>query len=178
MLEPYRTAFNERFTMGKYAELLRLLNERTRTEVEFRVCETPCFFAPELMQQLVRTGEELTAQLLENERYMAESEAAIPAEYRVPGDGGHPHFMTVDFGLVRNAAGELEPKLVEMQAFPSVFGYQVVLAQAYKEVYEVDLELQYLLGGLNDEGYWAILRDVIVGKHDPENVVLLEIEPE
>ena len=178
MLEPYRTAFNERFTMGKYAELLRLLNERTRTEVEFRVCETPCFFAPELMQQLVRTGEELTAQLLENERYMAESGAAIPAEYRVPGDGGHPHFMTVDFGLVRNAAGELEPKLVEMQAFPSVFGYQVVLAQAYKEVYEVDLELQYLLGGLNDEGYWAILRDVIVGKHDPENVVLLEIEPE
>jgi hypothetical protein len=178
MLEPYRTAFNERFTMGKYAELLRLLNERTRTDVEFRVCETPCFFAPELMQQLVRTGEELTAQLLENERYMAESEAAIPAEYRVPGDGGHPHFMTVDFGLVRNAAGELEPKLVEMQAFPSVFGYQVVLAQAYKEVYEVDLELQYLLGGLNDEGYWAILRDVIVGKHDPENVVLLEIEPE
>jgi hypothetical protein len=178
MLEPYRTAFNERFTMGKYAELLRLLNERTRTEVEFRVCETPCFFAPELMQQLVRTGEELTAQLLENERYMAESEAAIPAEYRVPGDGGHPHFMTVDFGLVRNAAGELEPKLVEMQAFPSVFGYQVVLAKAYKEVYEVDLELQYLLGGLNDEGYWAILRDVIVGKHDPENVVLLEIEPE
>jgi hypothetical protein len=178
MLEPYRTAFNERFTMGKYAELLRLLNERTRTEVEFRVCETPCFFAPELMQQLVRTGEELTAQLLENERYMAESEAAIPAEYRVPGDGGHPHFMTVDFGLVRNTAGELEPKLVEMQAFPSVFGYQVVLAQAYKEVYEVDLELQYLLGGLNDEGYWAILRDVIVGKHDPENVVLLEIEPE
>jgi hypothetical protein len=178
MLEPYRTAFNECFTMGKYAELLRLLEERTRTKVEFRVCETPCFFAPELMQKLVRTGEELTAQLLGHKRYMEESGAAIPAEYRVPDEDAHPHFMTVDFGLVRNAAGELEPKLVEMQAFPSVFGYQVVLAQAYKEVYGVDPALQYLFGGRDDAAYWDVLREVIVGKHDPANVVLLEIEPE
>ena len=88
MLEPYRTAFNERFTMGKYAELLRQLKERTRAEVEFRVCETPCFFAPEMMQRLVQTGEELTAQLLDSERYMRDSEAAIPAQYRVPGVEG------------------------------------------------------------------------------------------
>jgi hypothetical protein len=178
MLEPYRTAFNERFTMGKYAELLRLLEERTRTKVEFRVCETPCFFAPELMYRLAQTGEELTAQLLGSERYMRDSEAAIPMEYRVPGEDSHPHFMTVDFGLVRNAAGDLEPKLVEMQAFPSVFGYQMVLSQLYKQVYDVDPALQYLFGGMDDAAYWDVLREVIVGKHDPENVVLLEIEPE
>jgi hypothetical protein len=178
MLEPYRTAFNECFTMGKYAELMRLLHERTRTEIEFRVCETPCFFAPDLMRRLVRTGEELTADLLGNERYMRDSDAAIPEEYRVPGEDAHPHFMTVDFGLMRDAAGGLQPKLVEMQAFPSVFGYQVVLSQAYKDVYDVDPALQYLFGGLDDAGYWGVLREVIVGKHDPANVVLLEIEPE
>jgi len=178
MLEPYRTAFNECFTMGKYAELLRLLNERTRSQVEFRVCETPCFFPPELMRRLVRTGEELTADLLGNERYMQDSEAAIPAEYRVPGENAHPHFMTVDFGLVRDAEDELQPKLVEMQAFPSVFGYQAVLSQAYKEAFDVDPALEYLFGGLDDAGYWDVLRKVIVGEHDPENVVLLEIEPE
>lgn len=178
MLEPYRTAFNECFTMGKYADLLRLLNERTRTNIEFRVCETPCFFAPELMWRLVRTGEELTAQLLGNEQYMQDSEAAIPAEYRVPGEYAHPHFMTVDFGLVRNPAGDLEPKLVEMQAFPSVFGYQLVLSQAYKEVYDLDRSLHYTFGGLDDAAYWEVLRQVIVGRQDPANVVLLEIEPE
>jgi hypothetical protein len=84
----------------------------------------------------------------------------------------------VDFGLVRNVAGELEPKLVEMQAFPSVFGYQAVLSQAYKEVYDLDPALQYLFGGREDAAYWDVLREVIVGRHDPENVVLLEIEPE
>jgi hypothetical protein len=109
---------------------------------------------------------------------MQDSDEAIPEEYRVPGEDAHPHFMTVDFGLVRNEEGELAPKLVEMQAFPSVFGYQIVLSQAYKEVYDVDPALQYLFGGLDDAGYWAVLREVIVGRHDPENVVLLEIEPE
>ena len=178
MLEPYRTAFNEQFTLGKYAELLRLLNERTHTKIDFRVAETPCFFARELMERLVRTGEELTAELLGNPQYMRDSDAAIPAEYRVPGEDEHPHFMTVDFGLVRNAAGKLEPKLVEMQAFPSVFGYQAVLSQAYKEVYALDEGLQYLFGGMDDTAYWAVLREVIVGRHDPQNVVLLEIEPE
>ncbi|HEV2576544.1 MAG TPA: hypothetical protein VGU25_04980 [Acidobacteriaceae bacterium] len=178
MLEPYRTAFNEQFTLGKYAQLLRLLNERTRTEVDFRVAETPCFFAPELMEKLVRTGEELTAELLGDEQYMRDSDRAIPAEYRVPGENAHPHFMTVDFGLARSAAGELEPKLVEMQAFPSVFGYQAVLSRAYKEVYELDEGLHYLLGGMDEAAYWSVLREVIVGQRDPENVVLLEIEPE
>lgn len=130
------------------------------------------------MQRLVSTGEELTAQLLGNDKYLRDSEAAIPAEYRMPGADAHPHFMTVDFGLVRNAAGELEPKLVEMQAFPSVFGYQVVLSRLYKEVYDLDPSLEYLFGGLDDARYWDVLRKVIVGRHDPANVVLLEIEPE
>ena len=178
MLEPYRSAFNECFTLGKYAELLRLLHERTRTQIEFRVCETPCFFAPQLMQRLVRAGEELTTQLLGNETYMRDSDAAIPEQFNVPGEDEHPHFMTVDFGLVRNEAGELEPKLVEMQAFPSVFGYQAVLSRAYKEVYQLDERLEYLFGGMDEAEYWAVLREVIVGRHDPENVVLLEVEPE
>lgn len=178
MLEPYRSSFNECFTMGKYADLLRLLNQRTRTEIEFRVCETPCFFAPELMRRLVRTGEELTAQLLGSERYMQDSEAAIPAEYRVPRESERPHFMTVDFGLVRNAMGDVDPVLVEMQAFPSVFGYQAVVAQAYKQVYDIDPVLEYLFGGMDEVAYWNVLRRVIVGQHDPKNVVLLEIEPE
>ena len=39
--------------------------------------------------------------------------------------------MTVDFGLVRNEEGRLAPKLVELQAFPSIFGYQDVLCEEY-----------------------------------------------
>jgi hypothetical protein len=178
MIEPFRTDFNERFTLGKYADLLRLLDERTQTKVEFRVAETPCFFSPELMQTMVRAGMELTEQLLSNKKYMAESNAAIPVEYCVPNQDARPHFMTVDFGLVRDADGNLQPKLVEMQAFPSLFGYQPVLAQSYMDVYGLESTLHYRFNGMDDAAYWSLLRETICGKHDPENVVLAEIHPE
>jgi len=178
MIEPYRGDFNARFTEARYAELLRVITERTRTPIEFRVAETPCFFAPELMQRMVRAGEELTEQLLGNAAYMRASAEAIPEAFRVPKGDAHPHFMTVDFGLVRDANGELQPKLVEMQAFPSIFGYQAIASQAYKDVYGLNQSLTPFLGGLDEAGYWELLRETIVGKHDPKNVVLLEVEPE
>jgi hypothetical protein len=178
MIEPYRGEFNAGFTAEKYAALLRLLDERTGTAIRFRVAETPCFFAKALMDDMVRTGVELTEQLLGDAAYMRDSDATIPAEYCVPGQDEHPHFMTVDFGLVRGADGELRPKLVELQAFPSLFGYQTVLAEAYREVFGLSPELKNLLGGLDDAAYWRLMREVVVGDHAPENVALVEVHPE
>jgi hypothetical protein len=155
-----------------------VISQRTHARIEFRIAETPCFFAPELMQRMVRAGEELTAQLLSNEEYLRASDAAIPEAFRVPHIDAHPNFMTVDFGLVRDANGELEPKLVEMQAFPSIFGYQAVVSQAYKDVYGLDPSLTPFLGGLDEAAYWELLRETVVGRHNPKNVVLLEVEPE
>jgi hypothetical protein len=178
MIEPFRTDFNAGFTPSKYAELLRLLEERTRTKIEFRVAETPCFFSRELMQRMVDAGSELTMQLLGDPEYLRSSAAAVPAEWSVPGESPHPHFMTVDFGLVRDAAGELQPKLVEMQAFPSIFGYQVVLAKAYRDAFGLDPSLTDLFGGMDEAHYWQLLRETVVADQDVENVVLMEVEPE
>ena len=178
MLEPYRSDFNARFTPEKYDKLLRVLDERTRTHIQFRIAETPCFFAPELMNRMIKAGTELTTQLLGNTQYMQESNIAIPDEYCVPNQDKHPHFMTVDFGLVRDESGELQPKLVEMQAFPSIFGYQPELAKAYIEVFGLDRGLQSMFGGLDEKAYWQLMRETIVGKHNPENVILTEVTPE
>src|ERR1700679_4220696 len=177
MLEPYRSDFNARFTAEKYAELLRRLDLRTGTHIDFRVAETPCFFPRALMDEMVRAGIELTHQLVDDPEYMRLSAGAIPAEFRVPNEDAHPHFMTVDFGLVRDAFGVLKPKLVEMQAFPSIFGYQPLLSREYVEVFGLDTTLEYFFGGMDDPGYWARMREVIVAGHDPENVVLAEVDP-
>ena len=179
MLEPYRSRFNQQqFSPERYARLKARLEERCRTEVDFRVCETPCFFPRALLEQLSAIGSELTHQLIDDPAYMRRSEAAIPKKYRVGNDNPRPNFMTVDFGLVRNQAGELEPKLVELQAFPSVYGYQEVLTEEYLRAYEMGDGLASRLGGLSEAGYWDVLRRTIVGEHAPENVVLLEVEPE
>ncbi len=178
MIEPFRSDFNARFTDSKYRALLARLNRETGTEIQFRIAETPCFFEAALLDRMIAAGTELTGQLLNNERYRKLAKASIPAAYDVPGQGAHPHFMTVDFGLVRGASGDLEPKLVEMQAFPSIFGFQPGFARAYKEIFELDPRLEYLYGGLDEAGYWKLLREVVVADHDPANVVLLELDPE
>jgi hypothetical protein len=130
------------------------------------------------LQTMVTAGAELTQQLLDNPAYLAASLTAIPAAYRVPNDDAHPHFMTVDLGLVRNSSGGYEPKLVELQAFPSLFGYQPVFSQAYIDAYALDPSLNFRFSGLDDAAYWQLLREVIVGRHDPANVVLMEVAPE
>ena len=81
------------------------------------------------------------------------------------------------FGLVRDSAGELQPKLVELQAFPSLYAYQPVLSQAYIDVFDLDPELRYFLNELDSAAYQRLLQDAIVAGHDPANVVLMEVHP-
>ena len=179
MLQPFRAEFNEKqFSPAKYRQLLARLNERTRTQIDFRVCETPCFFPEELLEEMAETGRALTHQLIDDPAYMKLSDAAIPYKYRIPNDNPRPNFMTVDFGLVRGADGFMKPKLVEMQAFPSIFGYQDLLSEEYLKVYGLDPNLQWRFSGLSGDGYWELMRRTIVGEHAPENVVLMEVEPD
>jgi hypothetical protein len=179
MIPSLRTEFNANFTPEKYQAFLRRVEEACGTAVQFRLSETPCFFPQVLLDRMAEDGKELIRQLVENPVYKAASETSIPAEFRVPGEPSHPLFVQVDFGLVRDAKGELQPKLVELQAFPSLYAYQVTLAQSYIDVFGLGgLDLKYFLGGLDARSYRELLRSAIVGKQDPQNVILMEIHPE
>jgi hypothetical protein len=192
MIPSLRKQFNANFTPEKYQTFLRRIDDACGTHVSFRLAETPCFFPESLLERMAEHGKALIRQLVESPEYRARSEASIPAEFRVPNEPAHPMFVQVDFGLVRDASGELQPKLVELQAFPSLYAYQVTLAQSYIDVYGMTRAsgsgfkasasdgrgLDFFLGGLNAESYSELLRRAIVGTHDPENVVLMEIHPE
>ncbi|MGA8764948.1 MAG: hypothetical protein WB562_18910, partial [Candidatus Sulfotelmatobacter sp.] len=188
MIPSLRKQFNASFTPDKYRAFLRRVDDTCGTHVQFRLSETPCFFPKSLLDRMAEDGKELIRQLVENPEYRAQSDKAVPAEFKVPNEPAHPMFVQVDFGLVRDARGELQPKLVELQAFPSLYAYQVALAQAYIDVYGLqasDLgprisassELKYFLGGLDAASCRELLRRAIVGSHDPENVILMEIDP-
>src|SRR5271165_7376649 len=178
MIPSYRRSFNAAFTQDKYDSLRREMTARCGMDVPFALCETPCFCPAALDERLGEDGKALIRQLVENPEYRARSEASIPAKFRVPDESPHPMFVQVDFGLVRDSTGELQPKLVELQAFPSLYAYQPVLAQAYIDVFGLDPALRYFLGGLDSAGYQRLLRDAIVAGHDPANVVLMEVHPE
>jgi len=88
-----------------------------------------------------------------------------------------PLFVSVDFGLIRDESGKIHPKLVELQAFPTLYGYQAVLGQQYRNLSACLSRLKIFCGDLDLDSYRKLLRDVTVGEHHPENVVLLEIDP-
>ncbi len=183
MIPSLRKQFNVSFTPEKYQTFLRRIDDASGTHVQFRLSETPCFFPKALLERMAADGKELIRQLVDSPEYRARSDASIPAEFRVANEPAHPMFVQVDFGLVRDASGELQPKLVELQAFPSLYAYQVTLAQSYIDVYGLNRfdggeRLQFFLSGLDENSYRELSRQAIVGTHDPENVILMEIRPQ
>jgi hypothetical protein len=176
MIPSLRQQFNANFTPEKYQRLLATMDQRCGTPVKFRISETPCFLSKPLLDQMAQYGKELIHQLGSLE-YRKASFDAIPPEWNVPHETPHPMFIQVDFGLVQDESGKLAPKLVELQGFPSLYAYQAMLSQVYMEVYGLDANLRYLLSELDWEAYKQLLRRAIVGDHDPENVILMEIDP-
>ena len=129
---------------------------------------------------MVRYGQELYAQLAGNPEYLEASQEIIPAQFRVPGASEHPLFLQADFGLVQSEDGTLEPKLVEIQGFPSIYAFQVAMARQYEQAYDLralNSGLTTYLNGLDLSSYEALLESAILNGHDPEEVVLLEIDP-
>jgi hypothetical protein len=177
LIPELRRRFNYEFTQERYVSLLKLMEERCGTLVEYRIAETPVFLPLELLEEMAAEGVELTRGLMGNAAYLAAAREAIPDGYAVAGETAHPNFLTADFALVRDAAGELAPRLVEIQAFPSVFGYQDVLNSAYRDAFGLPDTLGWFLGGLDEAGYWDLLGRTVLGGHAPENVVLMELDP-
>ena len=187
MIPSLRRQFNQQFTPEKYQQFVKHIDQACGTHVQFRLSETPCFFPKELIDRMARDGEALIRQLVDSPEYRKKSDEAVPSEFHVPDEAPHPMFVQVDFGLVRDSAGELNPKLVELQAFPSLYAYQGPLAQGYIDVYGLNPassfglsasgQLKYFLSGLDTDSYRELLRCAIIGSHDPENVILMEIDP-
>jgi hypothetical protein len=173
MIPSLRTRFNRDYTPEKYGKFLQELRATCGTPTEFRVSETPCFLPRQLMKQMCDYGRELTEQLVNSREYRKVSDAAVPAAYKVANENPLPMFVQVDFGLVCDASGELQPKLVELQAFPSLYGYQPALAKQYRESYGLNKDFKIFFEGLEEESYWRLMRRLIVGGCDPRNVALL-----
>ncbi len=177
MIPRLRERFNREYSPEKYGRLLNDLTETCGTKTDFRVSETPCFLPQALLRQMCDYGKELVEQLVNNKAYRKASDSAVPAAYNVANESELPMFAQVDFGLVRDASGALQPKLVELQAFPSLYGYQPALARQYRDSYGLDKNLKIFFADLDENSYWELMRRVIVADCDPKNVVLLEIDP-
>ena len=178
MIPALRARFNREWTPERHQAFLSRVVSRTGVPLGFTLSETPCFFPAALLEEMAATGVALVTSFLANAEARAAAESLIPERYLGPGQEARPTCVQVDFGLVREADGRFTPRLVELQAFPSLYGFQHTLAAVSREVHELPATCAAHLGGLDDTAYLALLREVLVGPHDPAEVVLLEIAPE
>ncbi|WP_343530597.1 hypothetical protein [Pedobacter sp.] len=174
MIKKYRQAFNSGFSQEKYNTFLNEL-EDGYPPIPFRVAECPIFIPEELKQQLITAGNEII-NLIKQPNFKELTEKAIPKDWTVPNENNHPHFLTFDFGLCKDENGEIVPMLIEMQGFPSLYGFQMHLANTYKKVYGLEKSLTPLFNGMTEGGYFDVLKKVIMGKHLPHEVVLMDVD--
>ena len=176
MQQTVRQRYNEQFTSEKYAAFLNTVNTAYGEACTFRLAETPVFVPNTLKRQLLQGVEDICASLTLPD-FKQRSAAALPAHLRVPGEDAHTQFLQLDFGICRDANGGYTPQLIEMQGFPSLYFFQHLLAESYRKHFDVPADYPHLFGGLNNDEYIDLLREVIVGDAKPENVILLEVEP-
>ncbi len=172
-----RQRYNAAFSQAKYESFLHMVNMDFGEPCTFRVSETPIFVPKALKNKLLKGVEDICAVIAAPD-FMGRSESALPKHLRVPGEDAHTQFLQLDFGICRDANGELSPQLIEMQGFPSLYFFQDLLARSYRTHFDIPEAFHHYFGGLNEEGYIDLLRQVIVGNAKPENTILLELEPE
>ena len=172
-----RSKFNADFTPQKYAAFLRCVNESEKWPADFRLSETPIFLTSEFRDEVVRAANEIVAQT-RTSAFSQHARNAIPEGLKVPNEASHPNFVVVDFGICAEGT-RLVPRLIELQAFPSLFGFQLLLLGCLRHAYPaIPQNWTSSFGGMRDDDYIKVLRTTVMADSAPENVILLEIEPE
>src|SRR5215210_7082882 len=181
MVPELRRAYNESFTEERYLGLIHDLHSEVGFPIDFRICETPLFLSEELSRELQQAAWEILGTVT-SEEYLRHSDRAVPAGLSVPGEEPEPVFMQIDFALARpdedNNQGRVAPRLIELQAFPSLYGFQWLLDRSFRGRFDIPAHVSPYFSGLDESTYVDCLREVVVGNCDPEQVILLEVDPE
>lgn len=176
MIPDIRRKYNEEFTKEKYRAYVHELEGIFPGQLDFRIAETPVFVPNDFTAKMLSACESIIDVIIKPE-YREQSEKAIPAGLRVPGEDAHPHCIAFDFGVCNNESGQLEPQLIEMQGFPSLFAWQVLMPEIHEKNFHTPGGFSVYLNGFNRPSYVELLRRIILADARPEEVILLEIFP-
>lgn len=176
MIPDYRTAYNQSFTPERYQKMLDWITEQYQYAPNFHVAETPVFLPPDLEEKLRAASADVNA-VISAPGFLEAAEAALLPGQQTPGRTERPLFLQMDFGLCEDGNGGIIPQLIEAQGFPSLYFFQDLLSEAYQKFMPIPEGMTSLFGGLEKSAYRDLLRRAILAEHDPQHVVLLEIEP-
>lgn len=176
MISSIRQAFNSQFTIEKYYAYLDEINSLFPGALEFRIAETPVFVPKEFTRQMTDACEDVI-DLIMDPKFKELTDRAIPANVNVPGEDDFCQFITFDFGVCETEQGTLEPQLIEMQGFPTIFAFQAYQPDIVRKHFTFPDNFTAYMGGFEKESYLQLMKEIILGGYNTENVILLEIFP-
>lgn len=177
MDQSLRAKFNARYTEDKYNAYMQEIEALEPGALEFRNAETPVFIPKAFKNKMLEACEDII-DVLVAPNFKELTDRSIPAHLQVPNEDSHTQMLVFDFGICENESGELEPQLIEMQGFPTLYAFQAYHSALTAAYAELPSNYDSYLSGYNRESYIQLLKDIIVGSLDPANVILLEIFPE
>jgi len=123
MIATARTVFNQQFSEKKYNDFLADLDREFNYQITFRVAESPVFVGRDFAAKLFKAADEII-DFITVPDFKQRMKGALPDSIRVPNEDDHTLFLALDFAVCTEGNDELVPRLIEMQGFPSLFGYQ------------------------------------------------------
>jgi hypothetical protein len=177
MIPAIRQLYNSSFTQNKYESLVSWIEEQYPATLDFRIAETPLFISKQFTTEMTETCRYILSTIQETS-FTALTEKAIPDQFRIEGPEEKPLFMAFDFGICKNESGKLIPQLIEMQGFPSLFAYQLLLDNAFRKHTSIPQGFSAFLSNWTEAEYKDNFKNIVLGAHKPEEVILLELFPE
>lgn len=176
MVPALRKAYNATFSREKYDSFLKDLHGGYPGAIDFRIAETPVFIPKAFAAQLTDACENII-DLITDPNFKQLTERAIPAGDRVPRENDHSHFLAFDFGVCIGEDGSRQPRLIEMQGFASLYGFQIYYPDVLRRHFSIPDNYSQYLNGYDQTTYVEELKKVILGGLPPEQVILLELKP-
>ena len=176
MIPEIRERYNKHFSQERYQAFLKDLEGQFNHVPGFRIAETPVFIPAAISDKLFEACHQIKNVILRPD-FKQISEASLNDEYTVPNEDAHTTFLQMDFGLCEGKDGAIEPKLIEVQGFPSLYFYQHLVAGLYRKHFDIPEYVHHLFNGFTPQTYEDMLRKIIVGDEDPATVILLDVEP-
>jgi hypothetical protein len=175
----FRQAFNASFSERSYKDFLDNIEKDFPGQLDFRVAESPVFIPKAFKDKLIGACQQIISTIQE-ESFRSRTDRSIPSQHEVPNENSHTSFLAIDFAVCENQAGEWEPQLIELQGFPSLFGYQMYLSELFRKRYTISSDVHYSFAPSQQEAatYIQSFGSTLLGENSPENVILLEIYPE
>ncbi len=172
-----RQEFNKNFTEEKYKAYMAEIEALHPGALDFRNAETPIFINKDFKNKMLGACEDII-DVITTPGFKKLTERSIPDDLKIPGEDSHPQFVVFDFGICKNDNGDMEPQLIEMQGFPTLYAFQAFHSEITARYANVPGNYSPYLNGYDKASYINDLKEIIVGNHAAEEVILLEIFPE